>query len=325
MVEQELTWVGLHVGDFLIDEVMGEGAFSAVYRGTTPDGNRAAFKVAKPRDLIAMQPVVRRAPSQAVCFYTGGIQGVHPDAIELLKIQFQKIRGAQDPTLPKIEKVVFESGFGYYQMDLLDGVTLRRQLASGPVALSTLIEIARAMERLRTNRAFQYHGDLKPENIMVTSSGIRILDPGHFGPLQCHEELVRNAAVTTPAYYPWMEPDDLFAFGIILWEAAARYHPLMSELDETAVNIERIGKDLMRWVRSYEQVGLYFLRSLFQLSLPRDVRPELSPACQDFLLKAIGLRITENGQLDKVPSFTSFHELADGLEAIERKEGQDEW
>lgn len=323
MVEQEITWLGLKVGDFEIDETLGEGAFSAVYRGVRSDGVEAAFKVAKPRDLIAMEPVVKKAPSQAICFYSGGVQGVHPDAVDLLQSQAGKIISASDPSLPRIDKVVAEEGFAYYQMELLDGQTLRAEIADGPIMLSVLAEAARVLDQLTANKEFQFHGDLKPENIMVTSSGVRVLDPGHFDRLQCQEELFERAVVTTPAYYPLLEPHDLFAFGLMLWEIGAGYHPLMVERDDDSVDIDRISAPLFDWIRSQEQVGLYFLRPLLQLTLPCDARPELSESCQDFLMKALGLRLVGD-LIDRGPSFASFAEIADELDRLQSS-GQTTW
>src|SRR5438128_2738812 len=138
MVEQEITWVGLRVGDFLIEDTIGQGAFSSVFRGVSPDGKTlAAFKVSKPRDQISMQPVIQKDPSQAIGFFTGGIQGIHPDSVELLKKQTEKMRASGDDAFPRVDKLVAEEGFGYYQMELLDGHTLRAQLQSNIVEVST--------------------------------------------------------------------------------------------------------------------------------------------------------------------------------------------
>lgn len=317
MVEQKITWIGLRVGDFLIKDLLGEGAFSWVYRGShVNDGSPAAFKVAKPADVISAQPVVQKTPTQAVGFFTGGVQGVHPDAVQLLSLQASKINAANDSRLARVEQLVQEDGFGYYRMELIEGKTLRQKMQEGPVPLSVLMDTAQAMDRLSRQSMFQFHGDLKPENIMVSDGGITIIDPGHFGELECEEGHYFNAAITTPAYYPFMEPDDLFAFGLILWEAATGSHPLIGKEDDVSLDPEVVTPDLAEWIRSYEQVGLYFLRPVCLLRHPSEFRPDLDPEAKELLLRSLGLRIDPEGRLDRGPRFQSFAELADALQSM---------
>jgi serine/threonine protein kinase len=314
MVEQQTSWIGLRVGDFLVEDQIGEGAFSQVYSGANlSDGKKRAFKVAKSRDALEISHIVEPAPSQAIGLITGGLSGVHPDTVALLSSQVEKIRATNDAALVRIDTLVAEQGFGYYQMELLEGHTLGELIQTHSVSNSTLVEIARVMARLAKNSSFQYHGDLKPENIMIGESGVKILDPGYFGPLECDEGLFDNAAITTPAYYPQMEPDDILAFGLIAWEAELGIHPLLSIQVDDSLAIEDIAPGLFDWVRSYEQVGYYFLSPIYSLPRPTELKPELSAEMEDFLYKAVRVKRQPDGKIEKIPGFNSFDEIAEAL------------
>ena len=66
-------------------------------------------------------------------------------------------------------------------MELVDGTTLREQLASGPLPIKKLLQIApQVAEGLaRAHEAGIVHRDLKPENVMVKKDGlVKILDFG---------------------------------------------------------------------------------------------------------------------------------------------------
>jgi serine/threonine protein kinase len=68
----------------------------------------------------------------------------------------------------------------YLVMELLDGETLAQRLSSGPLptelTLRYATQIAGALEK--AHRAGIVHRDLKPANVMITKSGVKLLDFG---------------------------------------------------------------------------------------------------------------------------------------------------
>jgi serine/threonine protein kinase len=89
---------------------------------------------------------------------------------------------------------LFDIGPGYMVMELIEGETLTARIEKGPIpldqALKLAIQIADALDR--AHRAGVTHRDVKPQNIMLTRDGVKVLDfglakssskPGHFGPL----------------------------------------------------------------------------------------------------------------------------------------------
>lgn len=88
-----VTWVGSQVGDYLIDQKLGEGNFSWVYRGIhEDDGKYAAFKVAKPTGTEPSANGTNVAfPTRAIATITGGTMDIKPDAAKLLQKQHEQL------------------------------------------------------------------------------------------------------------------------------------------------------------------------------------------------------------------------------------------
>jgi serine/threonine protein kinase len=73
----------------------------------------------------------------------------------------------------------------------------------------------RSLQRLARSGQLDYHGDLKPENLIVKPSGsVIMIDPA----MRCDE---RNVITTTPHYNPLLLRDskaDVMAIGVMLYE-----------------------------------------------------------------------------------------------------------
>lgn len=206
-------WLGRRLGRYQLEELLGEGGFSQVFRGVHQDGHaQLAFK-------IALQRGKSRPDHYAATMagHPGAWGEALPEPAWLVAEQASRLMAVHDPGLVHVEELVVRDDLSYYAMELLEGPSLRSLMRRGRVPLSALLRTARTLQRLSRNSAFPYHGDLKPDNILVSPGGVHLLDPGYFGP---------DRYVTTPAYYPRMQPDDLAAFAIILWEIAAGRHPL---------------------------------------------------------------------------------------------------
>jgi serine/threonine protein kinase len=103
-------------------------------------------------------------------------------------------------------------------MEALRGATLRERIRSlEGVKLSWLAGLCATLEDLAA-RGWTCHGDLKPENVLVTEGGrLVLIDPV---PESCREDRV----VTTPAYNPFLRWDakgDAQALAIMIYELLA--------------------------------------------------------------------------------------------------------
>ncbi|MBI3271102.1 MAG: protein kinase [Planctomycetes bacterium] len=232
-MQRDDVGLGARLGEYLLEARLADGPFSWVYRGVARSGAEAcAIKLAKPSYYV---PRGRPAPgerTEAHLVWTGWIGGHLPDTRQLLALQARKLASTADPALVRLDEFVESEEAVYYRMEYVEGRTLRSVLEAGAAPVRVLLDLARAMERLSAHPSFRVHGDLKPENILVGAPGVKLIDPGHFGLGEVAGRRGREV-VTTTAYYPYLAPDDLFAFGILLWEGGCGRNPFLSSPSES--------------------------------------------------------------------------------------------
>lgn len=323
MISQDLNWVGLELGDYKIEQKLGEGVFSCVYGAVdVKTGQRKAIKAAKLNDLVRRPAREECLSTKAIAQITGSTMDVLPDASAVLRQQHMRLSAAKAPGWVNVERLVDQPGLTYYEMELVQGETLKQQITKTPVTVDQTISIARTLDKL-SQGADHYHGDIKPENILLTKSGITMIDPGFFGRLKLSNGTsLPNCAVTTVAYYPTLEPDDLFAFGLMLWEIVLGLHPTAKTGNSQESDLSKIGANLLETVRLQEMVGKYFLSSILDVPLPSSVHPGISPDLERLLLKSIRLQVITSGKLDLDAGFRSFSAVAGALAALRLKGNQ---
>ncbi|HEY9775296.1 MAG TPA: protein kinase family protein [Planktothrix sp.] len=285
--KSDLTWLGLLVGDYAIDEVIEDGRFARIYHGRAKDGEQRAFKVASTVSAVAGR---QTEDTQVLRQITGGFLPARPDTADLLEREAKRIKDNAHPNLVQVDAFCALS-LPYYQMEFIEGTTLRQVLQEGRVKLKVFLDIARAMSQLLRDTSFTYHGDLKPENIIIRHDGsIKFIDPGYFGRLLDESGNTFTALVTTPMYYPYMKPDDVFALGLIMWEAAFGRNPLANRISTDEISCDHVEDDLLKRVQQYEFVGNFNLSALLTIDDPLMARPDLSAETRAFLLKAVRMR-----------------------------------
>ena len=143
------------------------------------------------------------------------------------------------PNICTLFDIGHHDGIDFIVMEYLEGQTLAARLDKGALptdeAIRYALEMADALDK--THRRGVIHRDLKPGNVMITKSGVKLLD---FGLARLHEtapdqriglSFTRSVAETgtiagTPQY---MAPEqieqgqcdartDIFAFGCVLHE-----------------------------------------------------------------------------------------------------------
>jgi Tol biopolymer transport system component len=149
------------------------------------------------------------------------------------------ISALHHPNICMLHDVGHENGVDYLVLELCEGQTLAQRLERGPLSLDdTLrygIELAGALSS--AHHAGVIHRDLKPSNIMLTASGVKVLD---FGLARQREqgsasstsslggELVGTVAYMAPELLRGAEAgprSDLFAVGVVLYEMLAGASP----------------------------------------------------------------------------------------------------
>ena len=133
---------------------------------------------------------------------------------------------------------LFDIGPGYMVMELIEGETLADRIAKGALpldqALKYAAQIADALDR--AHRAGVTHRDVKPQNIMLTRDGVKVLDFGLAksaaskpGPTEATLTKVLTTEGTVMGTPQYMAPElfegkeadaraDIWAFGAVLYE-----------------------------------------------------------------------------------------------------------
>jgi tRNA A-37 threonylcarbamoyl transferase component Bud32 len=130
-----------------------------------------------------------------------------------------------------------ESGYFVIAMEYLDGENLSDAIARGAIEvdravkiaieLCTFLEAAHSFEAVIGDRKLRslVHGDLKPQNVRITSSGaVKVLDFGIAKALSLSRKVTRNDFGTTPYLSPERldgevnEYADMWAVGVMLHE-----------------------------------------------------------------------------------------------------------
>ena len=299
---------GVSINDYVLQDRVGEGSFSVVYLGVEKhtDAPRA-FKVAR-HEVKPTDGGTHQAWTQALIDETGVIASAPVDPSVFLRKQFQFLLAAGPTLFPRVDELVEFRGGAALQMEFLAGLSLRELMLRSEVPDDVLLRLAGALAELE--RRGLEHGDLKPENIFVTGERVVLLDPGFFGklPLTSGASYVR---VTTPEYYPLLEPQDMTALGLILLEIATGVRL------KRGVEEGKVGPGLAAQIEELHMANNYFFDSIGQLS-PGTPGGELLAASplRPVISKALGLECSAAGTVDLGDKYPGFEALESDLQGL---------
>src|SRR5215510_8269003 len=148
---------GTRLGPYEILSSVGAGGMGEVYRAKDTRLERTVAVKVLPKHLSSSTEVRQRFEREAKTIS----QLTHPHICTLYDV------GNQD-------------GVEFLVMELLEGESLADRLGRGPLPMEQVlrcgVEIADALEK--AHRSGSVHRDLKPGNVMLTKSGVKLLDFG---------------------------------------------------------------------------------------------------------------------------------------------------
>lgn len=224
---------GERIGSYRVVEFLARGGFALVYLAEDSEGRKVALKVG---DVAGGGRYVTRfleisnhrrpegispdeTPAEAIFFRQDGVRidflDVH-EIDELLRTEHDLLARAKNQNLVKVFEAFEHEGRPILAMEYARGKTLREKIrALEGIRLNWFLTIVRSLQRLKESGSLEYHGDLKPENIIVKPSGsVVMIDPA----LRVDE---RAVITTTPHYNPLLlrdEKADVMGIGIMLYE-----------------------------------------------------------------------------------------------------------
>ena len=216
---------GTRLGPYEILSPLGAGGMGEVYRA----------RDARLRRDVAIKVLPGRFSSD-------------PGRLRRLQQEAQAAGALNHPNILTIYDIGTHESINYIVSELLEGETLRAQLASGPMAfqkaLDLALQIALGLDAAHSRGIV--HRDLKPENIFVTREGrLKILDFGlakltePVAPPAAHTNLPTLQGGTEPGVVlgtlGYMSPEqlrgqptdnrsDIFSFGAIFFEMLTGRH-----------------------------------------------------------------------------------------------------
>lgn len=206
---------GERIGDWVVEEPLGEGGMGAVYRvhSALTERLQAALKILKPTsEPDARERFVREAESLSALS--------HPGIVRVMAFGEDPVRG-----LP------------YLAMELAEGETLKSRLQRGPLnpaeAVTAFAPLASALEH--AHAAGIHHRDVKPANVVLCRDGsVKLVDFGIATSQHDWETMAEGEHLGTLPYLPpeifrgeRTDPKgiDVYGVGLMLYEALTGTRP----------------------------------------------------------------------------------------------------
>jgi eukaryotic-like serine/threonine-protein kinase len=210
---------GTHLGPYEIQSPLGAGGMGEVYRARDTRLDRTVAIKILPAHL-SNDPVRKQR----------------------FEREAKTISSLNHPNICVLHDVGHQNGIDYLVMECVEGETLGKRLEKGPLPLDQVLklgtQVADGLDKAHRNGVV--HRDLKPGNIMLTPTGVKLLDFGLAKPavpLTTGATLTATVSPTTPVTqegtivgtFQYMSPEqiegreldgrsDIFSLGAVLYE-----------------------------------------------------------------------------------------------------------
>jgi serine/threonine protein kinase len=198
-------------GRYVIESQLASGAMGTVYKAL----DRSRSELAETDVHVAIKVLHERSANSEVW--------------SKLRREFYRAQVLSHQSIAKVFELDLDGEFPFFTMELIDGETLPTLMQKfhplplpRAYACAVIREVGAGLAHAHDRRVI--HGDLTPQNVMVTTGELRILDFGRSG---------ESASSLTPAYascellegHAPHPRDDLFALACLSYELLAGEHP----------------------------------------------------------------------------------------------------
>ena len=150
--------------------------------------------------------------------------------------------------------------------------------------LRTFISVAKALHRLRSNMPDFYH------------------------------------VICSQKTFWFLEPDDMLAFGICLYEAMTGVHPFNQRLavpsPDESFEPTRLSAEISDTINFRRSLLQPYTTPLYILQPPIAIHPDLSEGLEEVLLKGLRTRVDRNGTIHSTPGFSDLQEFRAALQVL---------
>lgn len=186
---------------------------------------------------------------------------VTPASLKRLRREVAVAREVSSKRLVRIYDIGQDRELSFITMELVEGISLQKELASGPLELDEALRVAEsileALQLLHTRGII--HRDLKPANVLVTPRRqIKLVDFGLARHWE-HEGISATATAAVVGTLEYVSPEqalgreldprsDLYSFGVLLYQMLAGQLPFgnVSSLGAVVAHVTRRPPDIRK-------------------------------------------------------------------------------
>jgi serine/threonine protein kinase len=300
---------------FPLGERLGVGGFAEVY---AVEGREQATVVKVARSAA---PVPRGITggvffAHGVRFHTGSHASWTPKPNDVLAAEAGLLRRISHAAFPRVlDQGSTADGRSYLLLQRIEGVTWREALSgAAPPGLGEFRKLVEALDQVEHSGQLSWHGDIKPENLMLTSDrAVHVLDPAS-GFVDRGSGMRVRSLLATEAYNPTFETSDVFALGLLLIELLGGQHPLLAAPAEgepthslSPALLQRLNDE---WTAGRTSALLQRIRTM---KLPSEQSPTLSKTLEEVALRCLSLKRDGRHGLDMTKPFESVGALGVAL------------
>src|ERR687891_84028 len=228
-----MTVIGTLIGGrFRLEEKVGSGGMSSVYRAYDPTLER----------LVAIKMMHRDISSD-------------PDQLERFRREARAVAQLNHPHVVTVIDAGEDEGAPYIVFEYIEGETLKeriRRLGRLPVseAVAYAIEIGRALECAHDNKLV--HRDVKPQNVLIDRDGrAKVTDFGIARSMEAQGLTATGRVLGTTDYvspeqalgHEVTEQSDIYSLGIVLYEMLTGEAPFQADT-QVAVAMKHVKEPL---------------------------------------------------------------------------------